>query len=274
MADATVYSSKLHSAHVLVIGGTSGMGLGVAAASLENHAARVTISSSSASRLTAALSHLRSLYPSRASTLFGHTCDLAAQDGLEARITSLLDAATDGRKHPIDHVVYTAGDALHLAPFKDISYEAIVAAGTVRFFAPLLVAKTAFYGGYLRTDASASSSPSITLTTGSASQRPVPGWTVTAGYAAGLHGMVRNLAVDLAPVRVNLVSPGPVDTALWDAVGATKADVEAIKHSWTEKLLTGGIGRVEDVVENFLAAMRNANMTGTILDSNGGALLV
>jgi len=53
------------------------------------------------------------------------------------------------------------------------------------------------------------------LTTGTVAEKPIPRWSVVASYAAGLHGMVRNLALDLKPIRVNLVSPGLVDTELW-----------------------------------------------------------
>jgi NAD(P)-dependent dehydrogenase (short-subunit alcohol dehydrogenase family) len=55
---------------------------------------------------------------------------------------------------------------------------------------------------------------SIMLTTGTLTERPIPNLSVVASYAAGLHGMTRNLALDLKPTRVNLVSLGMVDTDL------------------------------------------------------------
>ncbi|KAI9838538.1 MAG: hypothetical protein M1819_004847 [Sarea resinae] len=266
MSDATVFSSKLHSSHIFIIGGTSGVGLGVAAGSLEAHAARVTISSSSDARLESALAHLKSLYPSRASTVTGYTCDLSAPEGLETRIKGLLDTVTEGGQTKIDHIVFTAGNPLHLRPLHEVSYEEIVAAGTVRFFAPLLLAKNAFYGAYM---ASAASASSITLTSGSASQKPPPGWTIPASYAAALRSVTRTLALDLKPVRVNIVSPGPMDTALWDAHGTTKEEIEAAKKSFGAQTVTGTLGRVEDVAECYLTSMRDKNMTGTCLNSNG-----
>ena len=61
---------------------------------------------------------------------------------------------------------------------------------------------------------------SIILTTGSVSEKPFPNWSLVAGYATGLHGMTRSLALDLKPLRVNLVSPGAVETPLWGLNGA------------------------------------------------------
>ena len=82
----------------------------------------------------------------------------------------------------------------------------------------------------------------------------------------------RSLALDLAPVRVNLISPGAVDTELWDAYPAEVK--ERMVKVWEEKLPTKRIGRVEDVAEAYLYAMRDENLTGTLLSTNGGMLLV
>ena len=92
-----------------------------------------------------------------------------------------------------------------------------------------------------------------------------------ASYAAGLHGMTRNLAVDLAPIRVNLISPGPVLTALWDGVG--KDERENFMESWKGKSTTGEVGRPEDVAESYLYVMRDWNVSGSVIDTNGGSLL-
>jgi len=94
-------------------------------------------------------------------------------------------------------------------PIQEITFENIQRAGQVRFFAPLLVAKVG--SKYL----SPGPTSSIVLTSGTVAEHPVPNWSIVAGYAAGLHGMTRNLALDLKPIRVNLVSPGLVDTELW-----------------------------------------------------------
>ena len=56
---------------------------------------------------------------------------------------------------------------------------------------------------------------SITFTTGAVSEKPIPNWAMINSYATGLQGMTRGLALDMKPIRVNLVSPGAVDTELW-----------------------------------------------------------
>jgi NAD(P)-dependent dehydrogenase (short-subunit alcohol dehydrogenase family) len=61
---------------------------------------------------------------------------------------------------------------------------------------------------------------SIVLTSGLVADRPIPNWSIVASYCAGMHGMTRNLAIDLKPIRVNLVSPGLVDTNLWKDLSA------------------------------------------------------
>ncbi|KUI74062.1 Tropinone reductase-like 3 [Cytospora mali] len=248
---------KLQNKHVLIIGGTSGIGFAVAEGSLAS-GARVTISSSSQSRVDAAVEKLKAGFPN--STSAGHVCDLS-KPTVEADIEALF-----AKVGAVDHIVYTAGDRLATVSIPDITYEKILAAGQVRFVAPMLLAKVA--SRYL----SPGPSSSITLTTGAVSQKPMPDWSVVAAYAAGLHGLTRNLALDLKPVRVNLVSPGFVDTALWDS--HDEKDREKILQSVVEKVPTGRVAQPEDVAEAFLFLMKDANATGTVVDSNSGSLLV
>ena len=84
--------------------------------------------------------------------------------------------------------------------------------------------------------------------------------------------MARGLALDLKPVRVNVVSPGAVDTELWK--GMTEEAKGEMFKAIGEKVPTGRVGRVEDVAEAFLYCMRDGNVTGSMVSSNGGALLV
>lgn len=96
-----------------------------------------------------------------------------------------------------------------------------------------------------------------------------------AGYAGGLQAMTRNLAFDLKPIRVNLVSPGAVETELWDLVtsGDEKAK-QAMFDAVAKSVPTGRIAQPEDVAEAYLFLMKDPNVTGTVVDSNSGALLV
>jgi len=249
--------NKLAGKHVLVIGGTSGIGFSVAEASLES-GARVTISSSSDSRVKSSISSLQKSYPDGKIT--GRTCDLS-KDSLEDDVSALFS-----KVGKVDHIIYTAGDSLAQMPLSSITLPSIIAAGQIRFFAPLIVAKI----GSKHLNPGPESS--IVLTTGAVAERPHEGWSVIASYAAGLYGMTRNLALDLRPVRVNCVSPGAVDTELWKGMG------EDEKKMMFERIggnvLTGRVGRPEDVAETYLWLMKDSNVTGFVASSNAGSTLV
>ena len=260
MSDAKKYTSKLSGAHVLIIGGTSGIGYSVAEASLESGAS-IILSSSQESRVNSSIEKLLKTYPSAKDRVSGHACNLGVPT-MEENIKQLFE-----QSGKVDHVVYTAGDALSTTKIQEATLENIQQAGMVRFFAPLLVAKYA--SKYL----SAGPASSLTLTTGSVSQKPIPGWSITASYASGMHGMMRNLAVDLAPVRVNLISPGVVETPLWDHQ-MTKEQFEGFKVEMNKKQATGQCGQPEDVAEAYLFVMKDRNCTGSVVDTNGGVLLM
>lgn len=150
---------KLLNKHVLIIGGTSGIGFGVAEASLAS-GAQVTVSSSNQSRVDATVEKLKKDFPDQ--KVSGYTCDLSkptVEQDLEALFSKV------GK---VDHIVYSAGEKLAAAPVEEITYEKIVSAGQVRFIAALLAAKVG--SKYLNPGPYSS----ITLTTGSVSQKPRP----------------------------------------------------------------------------------------------------
>ena len=84
--------------------------------------------------------------------------------------------------------------------------------------------------------------------------------------------MMRNLALDMRPTRVNLISPGAVDTELWDGMSEQQKEgfMESVKKSGT----TGRVGRVEDVVEAYLGVLRDGNCSGSVVSTNGGHLIM
>jgi NAD(P)-dependent dehydrogenase (short-subunit alcohol dehydrogenase family) len=276
---ATQKYNRLAGRHVLVIGGTSGkpdlisptlssqanrsntagIGYSVAEACLESSAS-VTISSSSPERVSSSVASLKASYASDSNTLrvVGHVCDLS-QPTVEKDIQKLFEACGQ-----VDHIVFTAGDRLATISLQDTTYENIIRAGQVRFIAPLLVAKIG--SRYLKSKTAESS---IIFTTGSVAEKPIPGWSVVASFAAGLHGMVRNLAIDLKPVRVNVVSPGAVDTELWKGMpeGAKKGMFKEIAG----KVPTGHVGRRKWNVPKGLTGSRLTSSSGR---GCGGVLMV
>ena len=259
------YASKLSGTRVLIIGGTSGIGFGVAEALIEYNAAFIAISSSNPSRVDTAIKRLHDSYPDTKTQLQGLTCNLGDQDTLESNVKHLY-SSLDLNGNKLDHIVYTAGDPLAASPLSSIDVAFAVKAGMVRYFGPMMVAKHA--PEYLKPGPDAS----IVLTTGAVSQKPIPGWTAVAGYATGLHGLTRNLALDMKPTRVNLISPGAVDTELWDTL--SKEEREGLMEKMKKGCSTGRIGRVEDVVESYLYVMRDGNISGSVVSTNGGALIM
>lgn len=138
--------------------------------------------------------------------------------------------------------------------------------GMVRFFAPLFLGKLA--PKYMNPGPASS----IIITTGSVSERPLPDWTVVNSYATGLQGMVRGMALDLKPLRINLVSPGVVDTELWkDMPEDVKREMFA---EMEKKIPVGKVGQVVDVAESYLYLMKDRNVSGAMVSTSGGHLLV
>ncbi|CZR63750.1 related to enoyl-[acyl-carrier-protein] reductase 1 [Phialocephala subalpina] len=278
--------NKLAGKHVLIIGGTSGtpspfpsllllftpypprqpklttrkgIGYGVAEALIES-SADITISSSSPDRVKSSIVSLQKSYPNIKTKISGYACDLS-KPSLEQDLEALFE-----KTGKVDHIVFTAGDRLATIPLAESTYESIIKAGQVRFFAPLLVAKVG------RKYLSPSPQSSVILTTGSVADHPMPNWSVVASYAAGLHGMTRNLALDLKPIRVNLVSPGAIDTELWKHMSEEQKG--EMFTGISAKAPTGKVGMPEDVAEAYLWLMKDSNVTGIVAYSDSGAGLV
>lgn len=258
------YVSKLAGARCLVIGGTSGIGFGVAEALIQNGASSVTISSSSTAKISSALERLKSGNASSKAQIQGFPCDLGSPDTLTSEVEKLFAEVAKAGK--LDHVVFTAGDALAVGKLEDFKLDAVRQAGTVRFFAPLVVAQQ------LRKHLNDGPAASYTITTGGASEHVSKDWTVMQAYLSGLRGMTRGLAVDLAPIRVNAVGLGPVETEIWNHVKEI-GYWDNVTGRLKGRMTTGQIGQVEDVVEAYLYLMRDKNVSGSVLESTGGTLL-
>jgi len=86
-----------------------------------------------------------------------------------------------------------------------------------------------------------------------------------------MEGLTRALAVELAPIRVNIVSPGMVKTPLW--AGMLETDPEALYQQTAERLPVGHVGEPAEIAEAYLYLMRQSYATGQVLVVDGGALL-
>ena len=86
--------------------------------------------------------------------------------------------------------------------------------------------------------------------------------------------MTRGLALDLKPIRVNLVSPGAVDTELWAHAGMSDEQKQGYFKETEKKMPTGKVPDASDIAESYLYALKDGNLTGSMISTNGGSLLV
>jgi NAD(P)-dependent dehydrogenase (short-subunit alcohol dehydrogenase family) len=238
---------SLTSKRVVIIGGTSGIGLATAHAAIDA-GAEVIIASSRQSSIDAALGEL-----SAGTT--GHALDVLDT----AAVRTFFDNVGE-----FDHLAYTAGESLSLMPIDGMNLDQARSFFQIRFFGALNAVSIA--AKHIRREGS------ITLTSGSARTRPGAGWSVASSLCGATTSLAGALAVELAPIRVNVVEPGIVRSPLWSGMNAE--DQQAMFDQQAATLPAGRVGEVEDVAQAFLYSMTQSFMTGTSIPVDGGALLV
>jgi NAD(P)-dependent dehydrogenase (short-subunit alcohol dehydrogenase family) len=163
-----------------------------------------------------------------------------------------------------DHLVFTAGDSLHLHELASTDLKHARHAFELRYWAALAAVK---YGSpHIRKGGS------IVLTTGIAGQRPQKGWVIAASVCGSIEALARALAVELAPIRVNAVSPGVVRTNLWQSM--TAAERENLYETVGKSLPVGRVGEAHDIAQAYLFLMQEAFCTGQTVVVDGGTVLV
>ncbi|WP_067673802.1 SDR family oxidoreductase [Nocardia miyunensis] len=238
--------------HTLVVGGSSGMGLALARRLLAEGQA-VTIAGRSRDRLDAVSAELA------CDRLRTAQADITREDSVRDLFGPWLIEHT-GR---LDHVVVTAADmSAGYGPLTQLPLADARAVVDAKVLGPWLVAK---YAVPLLSE-------TLTVTSGIAAYRPAVGGTVVATANAALEGLVRALALELAPIRVNAVSPGWVDTPIWNGFAADTKDERLA--AMAARLPGGRIGHPDDIADAFLAVLHNRFMTGTVLHVDGGHRLV
>jgi NAD(P)-dependent dehydrogenase (short-subunit alcohol dehydrogenase family) len=256
----TKFINKLAGQRILLIGGTGGVGIAVAQALLES-GATIILSSSRESKVKDVCSQLATLYPDAKDRISGYACDLASPY-VEANIEQLFENIGG----QINHIVYMAGDRLPMIPLEEVTLEKWQKSSQVRTIATILVAKIGIR--YMKKDRQSS----IVVTGGSISEKPIAGgWSMLALMGAGINGLTRQLAFDLAPIRVNCVAAGIIETDLWQGMGEEGKRAFFADHE--SKIPTGKVGQPEDLAEAFLYCLKDANATGVILHSNSGTFL-
>src|ERR1700756_1417892 len=236
----------LNGKRIVVLGGSSGIGLATAQAALREGAS-VVIASSQQARVEQALNTLPGAE--------GYAVDLTDTAAVEAFFA---------RIGAFDHLVFTAGETLQLGPLVSTDLENAQQFLNLRYWGAWLAAKYA--SGSIRAGGS------IVFTSGIAGQRPHTGWALGASITSAMEGLTRALAVELAPIRVNIVSPGVVKTPLWSAMPA--ADREMLYRQMEQSLLVGHVGEPEEIAEAYLHLMRQTYGTGQAIVVDGGGVLV
>jgi len=237
----------LQSKRVIILGGTSGLGLATAKAAAAD-GARVVIVSGNQARIDEVLKQL----PAGSE---GHAVDLSK----EALIKAFF-----ARIGKFDHLVYTAGEGLSLTPIDQLDLEQARQFFTIRFWGAMAAVK---YG-----HTQLNPGGTISLTSGTAGLRPQKGWALAATICTAMEGFTRAMAVELAPIRVNLVIPGVIRTNLWG--GIPEADRKAFFEAEAQRLPAGRVGEAEDIASTFLYFMNMPHITGQAVVVDGGSVLV
>jgi NAD(P)-dependent dehydrogenase (short-subunit alcohol dehydrogenase family) len=226
---------------VVVVGGSSGIGFSTAELA-KREGADVVIASRNADRLNAAAEKL-------------------GAKGIPADVTSDKSVEDLFRTcGPVDHVVVTAAQ-LRSGPFKTVSTEDVRSTMEGKFWGAWRVARSAEIraGG------------SLTLVSGYLSIRPRPNSAIVGAANGAIESLARSLALELAPVRVNCVSPGIIDTPIRAAMPeAARLDMLA---KTAAALPVGRVGLGEDIARQILAFMTIGFATGSIVYIDGGALV-
>jgi NAD(P)-dependent dehydrogenase (short-subunit alcohol dehydrogenase family) len=232
---------QLKDKKVVVVGGSSGIGLATAELA-KREGADVIIASRNAEKLDAVAKTLNAI-------------------AIPADVTSDESVAELFRRcGPVDHVVVTAAQ-LRTGPFKTVSMDDVRTTMEGKFWGAWRVARAAEFRA----------SGSLTLVSGYLSVRPRPNSAIISAANGALESLARGLALELAPIRVNCVSPGIIDTPIRAAM-PEEARREMLAKT-AAALPVGRVGVGDDIARQILAFMTIGFATGSIVYLDGGALV-
>ena len=227
---------------VVVVGGSSGIGLSTAELA-KREGADVIIASRSAAKLDPVAERLNAIA-------------IPTDVTDDKSVANLFKSCG-----PVDHVVVTAAQ-LKSGPFKTVPLDDVRSTMEGKFWGAWRVARAAEFR----------SGGSLTLVSGFLSIRPRPNSAIVSAANAAIESLSRALALELAPLRVNCVSPGIIDTPIRAAM-PEEARKEMLAKT-AASLPVGRVGLGEDVAHQIVACMTNGFMTGSTIYLDGGALVV
>jgi len=236
---------ELRQKNVIIIGGSSGIGLATAKLA-HQQGAIVTITGTSEATVARAALEIGSV-----ST---HALDVTNEAGVSRFFESFAT---------IDHV-YVAAGTTQLSSILEGPVTDQLAAFNLRLlgsiYAVRAAAKKIQPGG------------SFVFTGGVSTDRPVAGAWVSGIGTAATEQLARVLALDLAPIRFNAVSPGYTDTPMWETVLGENR--QSALDSIAQTLPVKRIARADEVAEAVILLMRNESITGEVIHIDGGARLI
>lgn len=236
--------SKFTSKKAIVLGGTSGIGLATSRQLRDGGANVIAVSRRGA---------MDDNEPGDNSNIEVEACDVLDRDGLIALF----------EKHaPYDYLVCAAtGGARARGPYLEMDLDEFQGS-----FAKLWgYTNSVRYGAqHLTADGA------ITLVSGSPARKCAPGMIAISTVGNAVEGFARGIAPELAPRRVNVVSPGLIDTPMVPLKGKEREEFYATA---TADNLIPRAGLAEEIAEGILLTLSNTFMTGAVVDVDGGILL-
>jgi NAD(P)-dependent dehydrogenase (short-subunit alcohol dehydrogenase family) len=228
---------NLRGTEVVIIGGSSGMGFATAKL-VKEHEASVTIVGRSREKLQHAASQL------------GNTRAVVADITQERDMQALFQDM-----ERVDHVFVSAGRPL-FGKLLEAELETLRSDVDQRFWGVVYVVRHA---------APKMRHGSFTFVSGLLGSRPSPAAIVTSAMNSAVETLAKGLALDLAPIRVNALAPGAIDTPLWGEEGRRGA------MQWAkDNLPVKRMGTAEEVAQAALLLMTNDFITGEVLHIDGG----
>ncbi|GBQ91175.1 dehydrogenase [Acetobacter nitrogenifigens DSM 23921 = NBRC 105050] len=236
-------SDILKNKRVLVVGGSSGIGLATAKV-VSAVGGRVTIASRSAEKLAAAAAQIG---------VGVGTAVLDTQNQID------VEAFFQGPE-PWDHVVISAAKTPS-GPVRGLSLNDARAAMESKFWGAYQVARAA----------QIVPAGSLTFVSGFLSVRPSATSVLQGAINAALEGLARGLALELSPVRVNAVSPGLIETPLWSGMDAEKR--RAMFEGAAGRLPAKRVGQPEDIANAVMFLLTTPFATGSTVRVDGGGAI-
>ena len=240
-------TQSLNQKRVVIIGGSSGIGMALAIQAVAA-GAKVVVAGRTEAKLQAVADKLGS-----------------AVETYQVDITNDTSVRTLFEKAgALDHLVIT-GPAPQFGHFLELDTEQVRQEFEGKFWGQYRAVKYAA--------PAIAQDGSIVLMSGAYSARPVPGATSLAAVQAGIEGLARGLAIDLSPIRVNVVSPGLTDTPIIHAAFPDEANRQALYDGQVKSLPAQRIGTPDDIAESILYLLSNRYTTGSTLFPDGGYTL-